>query len=151
MTSSLAWFYNFLEGNAVIIEVSLLLLSLASILLYYFDISSSSLLLVRSVNLAATIYFFFACFAPIEGKDYKITDIVPKIIAIGFTLPVLGALYKLLNFPGQAMLPKIGALSMCIAALIGGFKSRRNWSNSLVALAVRISLIITLGLVLWFL
>ena len=81
MNSSLAWFYNFLEGNAVIIEVSLLLLSLVSIVLYYFDIPISNLVIVRSVNLVAISYLFFASF---DGKGYQITSIGYRIKGIGF-------------------------------------------------------------------
>ncbi len=132
----------------VAIEVTLLLLSFIGILLYYFDISSD-LVLVRAVNFVAIVYFFFTCFDPFEAKDHQITDVIPKIIAIGFTLAVLGALFKLINYPAQEMAAKIGVVSMSIAALIRGFKSHGSWSNHLVA--IRVSLIATLCLVLWFL
>ena len=147
MDSTIAKLLNFLEGNAVMIEVTLLLLSFVSILLYYFDTPTSNLFLVRSANLAAIVYFFLASF---EG-NYQITSVGSRIIAIGFTVAILGAMFKLLNYPAQEMMPKMGVLSMSIAALIWGFNSRRNWSSNLVALVVRISLITTLGLVLWFL
>lgn len=149
MDSTTTRLYSFLHRNAVMIEVTLLLLSLVSILLYYFDIPSSNLLLVRSINLAAIVYVFFACFDPFEGKDYKITDVRPKIIAIGFSLAVLGAWFKLMHYPRQELALKIGVISM-FAALIAGFTTRRNWSNNLVALVIKTSLITTLGLVLWF-
>lgn len=151
MDSTTARFYNFLEGNAVMIEATLLLLSFVSVLLYYFDIPSSNLFLVRSVNLAALVYFFIASFGSFERKPHQITDVDPKIIAIGFTTAILGALFKLQNSPGQEMMVKIGVLSMSIGVLIWGFNSRRYWSNNLVALVIRITRITTLGLVLWFL
>jgi len=148
MDSTTAWLHNFLQGNAVMIEVTLLLLSFVSILLYYFDIPSSNLFLVRSVNLVAIVYLFLASF---EGKGYQITNIGYRIKGIGFSAAILGAMFKLLNSPAQEMMLKIGVLSMSVAVLIWGFNSRKNWRNNLVASVIRISLITTLGLVLWFL
>ena len=148
MNSSSAWFQNFLEGNAVIIEVTLLLLSLVSIVLFYFDIPIANLIIVRSVNLIAISYLFFASF---DGKGYQITSIGYRIKGVGFSAAVLGAVFKLMDYPGQELMLKIGCFSMFIAALIWGFYNRKIWSKNLVALTFRISLITTLGLVLWFL
>ena len=148
MNASITRFYSVLHNNAVMIELTLLLLSLISLLLYYSDIPNSDLVLVRSVNLVAIVYFFLACFDPFEAKDQQTSLVIPKLITIGFTLAVLGAFFKLMNYPGQEMLLHVGAVSMPVAALIGGFNSRRNWSIHLVV--IRITLIIILALVLWF-
>lgn len=152
MNSTITRFYGFLHEYAVWIEITLLLLSFGSILLYYFNIPNSDLIVVRSVNLGVILYFFFKCFDPFAATatDYKITAILPRIIALGFTLPVLGALFKLMNYPGQAMMLKFGAVSMSIAALIAGSQSHKYLSNYWGA-AITITLTATAALVLWFL
>ena len=151
MNSSITRLYGFLHRYAAPIEITLLLFSFGSILLYYFNIPNSDLVIVRSVNFGVIVYIFFKCFDPFAATaiDYKITAILPKIIALGFTLPVLGSWFKLMNYP-DAIFAKFGAVSMSIAALIAWSQSHKYWSNYWAVL-ITITLTATAMLVLWFL
>ena len=148
MDSSTTQFLNFLQRNALILEVTLLLLSLLSVSIYYFDIPGSSIILLRTVNLIAITYLFFASF---DGKVYPVTNLGTRLRAIGFSVAILAALFKILDYPSREMMVKFGVFSLFMSMFIWGYYSIKNGNNQLAALLSRFSLCITAALVLWYL
>ena len=148
MDSSTAQFLNFLQVNALKIEAALLLLLLVCVSIYYFETPGSSLSLLRSINLVTIIYLFFASY---DGKVYKVTSMGPRLRAIGFSVAVLAALFKILDYPSKEMMVKFGVFSLFMSMSIWGYYSIKNGNKQLAALLSRISLCITAVLVLWYL
>jgi hypothetical protein len=66
-------------------------------------------------------------------------------------LAILGTLFALLDYPGQGLMLKIGAVSMSIPGLIYLFGDQTIRSKNVMDKVVRIALIITLGLAQWLL
>jgi hypothetical protein len=116
--------------------------------MYYFDIPGSSMFLLRTVNLIAITYLFFASF---DGKIYTVTNLGTRLRTIGFSVAILAALFKILDYPSKEMMVKFGVYSLTMSMFIWGFYSIKNTNYQLTAMLSRVSLGITAGLVLWYL
>ena len=140
---------NFLSRNTLVIEVALLLVALLGILLFFYDFPHANLCLLISLTLAAIFYFMVASVEIKNGN--AIAFYAYKATNIGCSLIILGTMFRLLQYPGHELMLKTGVISMSIALLVYLYQSRNHWSGNLIALVVRISLIATLGLVMWLL
>ena len=140
------WLRDFLNENSIKIESVLILLSVFSLLLFQFDISNWKLILVPSLILTSTFYFFSA-FIPAKEESSIVNMIAYKVINISSSIAILGIMYKLLNLPGYAIMLYIGVSSILIGALVIVFNSINAWHSNTTRIIIRVTLIATFGII----
>jgi len=140
------WLQKFLEHNAVKIELLVLFVAFTCLMFYYFT-GSSRLPILLSLNFAAILYFTFALMS-IEGS--VVTKTAYHILNMGSSVATLGSLFKIYNYPGFEKLLQIGMASMVLALVVFLISNKREWTLWRGVIIIRIILIATLVVWLWF-
>jgi len=127
---------QWLSKNKLIIELILAGLVIVAVSMKYSGIEGSDMILLISMLLLATFYFFSAYLFPEISSILGI--IATKVIAISSSICVIGMLFTILKWHGSENMLLIGASSLFIAGIILLITGIKSWNNKFLPLLARV-------------
>lgn len=120
---------KFFKSNFLKIEIVLAFLVIIGLLMDYYEIgSSSSALIGISLTTIATLYFLGGSFAP-DPSDKTFATIGYRVLHIGWSVIIVGLMFKILHLPGAPSMVNLGSGTMAVALLVVIATSLGNWSS----------------------